>query len=82
MGLNFGMSQGKVSTWIKVLLPILQENLAKFGDLLSSDGTTLDVILKESNQEKFHLEVLFVQFNEVLIMNYKRYTIRVNNVLM
>ncbi len=32
MGLNFGMSQGKVSVWIKVLLPILQDVLAKFGD--------------------------------------------------
>jgi DDE superfamily endonuclease len=66
MGLNraayrFGMSQGKaecrpVSIWIKVLLPILQETLAKFGDLPSRDGTTLDVILTESNQEKFYLD--------------------------
>ena len=56
MGLNFGMSQGKVSIWIKVLLPILQETLAKFGDLPSRDGTKLDVILKESDQEKFYLD--------------------------
>jgi DDE superfamily endonuclease/Helix-turn-helix of DDE superfamily endonuclease len=56
MGLNFGMSQGKVSIWIKVLLPILQETLAKFGDLPARDGTTLDVILKESGQEKFYLD--------------------------
>lgn len=57
MGLNFEMSQGKVSIWIKVLLPILQETLAKFGDLSSCDSTTLDVILKESNEEKFYLDV-------------------------
>ena len=62
IGLNraanrFGMGQGKVSIWIKVLLPILQETLAKFGDLPSRDGTILDVILKESNQENFTLTV-------------------------
>ena len=56
MGLNFGMSQGKVSIWIKVLLPILQETLAKFGDLPSRDATALEVVLKESNQEKFYLD--------------------------
>jgi hypothetical protein len=61
MGLNrvanhFGMSQGKASIWMKILLPILQETLAKFGDLPSRDGTTLEVILKESNQEKFYLD--------------------------
>lgn len=61
MGLNFGMSQGKaecrpVSIWIKVLLPILQQTLKKFGDLPFRDGTTLDAILKKSNQEKFYLD--------------------------
>jgi len=30
--------------------------LAKFGDLPFRDGTTLDAILKESNQEKFYLD--------------------------
>ena len=56
MGLNFGMSQGKVSIWIKVLLRILQKTLAKFEDLPSHDETALEVVLKESNQEKFYLD--------------------------
>ena len=66
MGLNraafrLDMSQGKsecspVSIWIKVLLPILQETSAKFGDLPFCDETTLGVILKESNQGKFYLD--------------------------
>jgi hypothetical protein len=56
MGLNFGMCQGKVSIWIKTLLPILQETLAKFGDLPSRDSAALEVILKESDQEKFYLD--------------------------
>ena len=45
-----------VSIWIKVLLPILQETLAKFGNLPSRDGTTLGAILKQSNQGKFYLD--------------------------
>jgi hypothetical protein len=56
MGVNFGMSQGKVSIWIKTLLPILQETLSKLGDLPSRDSAALEVILKESNQEKFYLD--------------------------
>ena len=42
--------------WIKVLLPILQQILTKFGDLPSCDGTTLEAILKELTQEKFYLD--------------------------
>lgn len=45
-----------VSIWIKVLLPILQETLTKFGNLPSGDGTTLEAILKELTQEKFYLD--------------------------
>ena len=56
MGLNFGMSQAKVSIWIKVLLPMLKATLAKFGDLPSRDSACLEAILKASNQDKFYLD--------------------------
>lgn len=56
MGVNFGMSQGKVSLWIKTLLPILKASLSKFGDLPARDGASLEVILKESGQKKFYLD--------------------------
>lgn len=56
MGLNFGMSQAKVSIWIKVLLPMLKATLAKFGDLPSCDSACLEAILRASNQEKFYLD--------------------------
>ena len=45
-----------VSIWIKVLLPILQETLTKFGNLPSGDGTTLEAILKELTHGKFYLD--------------------------
>ena len=56
MGVNFGMSQGKVSLWIKVLLPMLKASLAKFSDLPVRDGASLEVILKASGQNKFYLD--------------------------
>ena len=57
MGLNLAanryvMSQGKASICIKVLLLILKATLAKFGDVTSRSQTGLNVVLKESNQEK------------------------------
>jgi hypothetical protein len=45
-----------VSAWVKLLLPILQETLAKFVDLPSRDSTSLEVILKESKEENFYLD--------------------------
>jgi hypothetical protein len=73
---RFGMSHGKVSIWIKVLLPIIQETLAKFGDLPSRDGNTLNVILKESNQGKFYLDgtLLPVQRNIEYELQKEHYT--------
>ena len=56
MGLNFGMSQAKVSIWIKVLLPMFKATLAKLGDLPSRNSACLDAILKASKQEKFYLD--------------------------
>lgn len=56
MGVTFGMSQGKVSLWIKALLPILKASLAKIGDLPARDGSSLNVILKESGENKFYLD--------------------------
>jgi DDE superfamily endonuclease/Helix-turn-helix of DDE superfamily endonuclease len=56
MGLSFGMCQGKVSQWIKVLLPILKASLAKLGELPARDGTSLEIILKASGQDKFYLD--------------------------
>jgi hypothetical protein len=40
----------------KVLLPILKAALAKLGDLPARDGTSLEVILKASDQNKFYLD--------------------------
>ena len=56
MGAIFGMSQGKVSIWIKVLLPMLKVTLSKFGDLPARDGASLAAILKASGQDKFYLD--------------------------
>ena len=56
MGLTFGMSQGKVSIWIKVLLPILKASLNKSGDLPAREGASLNTILKASGENKFYLD--------------------------
>lgn len=56
MGLSFGMSQGKVSQWIKVLLPTLKASLAKLGDLPAREGASLSIVLNESGQDKFYVD--------------------------
>jgi hypothetical protein len=56
MAVTFGMSQGKVSIWIKTLLPILKTTLQKMGDLPIRDTQKLVSVIKNSGQEKFYVD--------------------------
>lgn len=52
-GVLFGMSQGKVSIWIKQLAPLLEESLKKMRKLPSGSASVLYQVLCASIETVF-----------------------------
>lgn len=51
-GFAFGLSQAKVSQWVKILSPMLEESLQKLGCLACRDGSTLSDFMKDFDEVK------------------------------
>ncbi len=55
-GFAFGLSQGKASQWLKVLLPLLEQSLAKAGQLPARTQEKLGASLQTAKEQVFFLD--------------------------
>lgn len=53
---SFGISQAKVSQWVKLLHPLLQDSLAELGALPQRQGALLTALLAKYDGEAFSLD--------------------------
>ena len=53
---SFSLSQGKVSQWIKLLHPLLQDSLSELGMMAERSGPALASVLAKYNGEAFNID--------------------------